>query len=176
MRSLRKPALLLALVAVIALAVPAVASASRLEYGGKLLPVGVNFNAVSHKVITSFGQCSEWTVQEQITKNDGTTVEGICAAAGTTRECSGSYPFYTVEPRWNSFTSTTPGKGTVSMSYEMVSVVHCRYSGAALPFTYILGSNEITFNNVKLDGGLCGTQYFSGTFALTIGGVPVILK
>ena len=192
MRSFRKPALLLALVAVVALALPAVAGASKIESKpGTLTQVGAKITATSNDAyLTSSlfgnqpchgGGLSPWTMYETLTKNNGTTFEGSSAAAGTaTCQLTANGIFPIINPRWENFISSTAGKGTVSMSFETtVTELTCKWSGTAMPFTYVLGSSSITFTqaHLKATPAGCGTASFTGDFELkTFGTIPVILN
>ena len=168
--------LTMAIGAMLALAIPAMASASSLTMPEKtLVPVGTAIQGTSTDVVTttSLGnlKCEKVTVNGKVTKNNGTEVEGTANGASTSSNC-----FFKTNPiaikniTLNNIKSTTIGSGTASLSFEAEvkpGELNCKYSGSAVPFTYTSGTDSLL-----LSGGLtaspaaCGTASIKGNFTL----------
>lgn len=187
MRSMRKPALMLALVAVAALAVPAMASASEArlktsstEYRasvGTSLTFSGSPVLVQNNLLGSIS-CSSWALGGVLTKNDSTTVE----AAGSGLTATGCLNYGKTitfsNMKWERLYTSTSGQGTLTLSYtHNFASYPCAYSGT-VPFTYQPGSSTITFNSAAGITGSpkgCGTEKLSGTFGITSGSASLIL-
>ncbi|HEY2477976.1 MAG TPA: hypothetical protein VGI17_04535 [Solirubrobacterales bacterium] len=184
----RWTALAIALTAVAALAVPSMASASRLESSkGILAKVGTQITLTGSSVAlnTYLGAevCESTLSYDELHKNDGTTVEAVANVGGARQECNTGYGLIAhIKELKLQFQTSKSGAGTASLSFTSESgneqPIICKWSGASLPFTYSLGGSQIVFNKA---GGLtstggCGSATLSGTFLVSIGSTPVILN
>jgi hypothetical protein len=179
---------LLAMVAgaLVAFAIPAMASASSLtQPAGTLVPVGSVVTAVSTnaKMKTSLGTltCEKWTVNTQVTKNSGSgTVTAVQSGAGTTSVCKlGSSGLIFTNVKFNSLSVTSPTAGSANFSYEIdFSGLTCKYASTsgATPVTYTSGGSSIHVGGpLTATPASCGTSTFEADFALSRTASPVII-
>jgi hypothetical protein len=183
----KKLGLLLVVAAALSLAVSATASASKVtQPAGVLVPVGTIITATGNDVTftsSTLGAttCKKLTLKLTLTKNDGTTVEGSGNNANPAQEgcVNGTKSVITTSFNVSNLTSTSPGSGTMSFVVtEDIGTLECTYTGTKVPFTYVVGSDVITFNNAAGIVGTpaaCGTAKLDATFTLEIGAAPVIL-
>lgn len=172
----KKLSLLLAAVAVVALTVPAFASALELTIGGAKAKPGDAINGVSTNTITktSIGNltCATVEVFGEVTKNEATLVEGKglegVPAETTTCFYKGTTPITIDDPTLLNLKTTELGKGTASLTFEAtLPELTCHYSGTAVPFTYAATSDVIHLKgSLKSNPVGCGTATIEGTFTL----------
>jgi|GEM_PF-3785268 len=191
MKSLKRlTALIAAVAAVVALAAPSMASASRIEASkGKLAPAGTTLTMSGPMNISSSlygqlgGECY-WTVNEQLTKNDGITVEGVPTTPGTSIGCTNNgNPMPITDIKFEKFYTSVSGRGTVNLSFTSefsgAKPLICRWTGTGVPFTYQLGGSGIAFTSaagLSASPGACGTGKLNGYLELKIGSLPVIFN
>jgi hypothetical protein len=193
MRMLRKPVMFLSLIAVVVLAVPALASASKIEAkAGTLAPVGTNISLKSEGTVTLqdslFGAltCESLSASETLGKNDGSTFE-TAQLNGTEVQTSGcnmngnpiTYEAFSIGLQSSTAAKgAVPGQGTATISFiRRLPSQRCVFSGA-IPFYYALGSHQISFySSGPLKGGAgCGSETLTGHFNVSIGSRSVILN
>ena len=186
----KKLCLLMAGVAVLAFAIPAMANAAPevTSSAGKTAAVGTNITGTNsgHVLLTGtpFGTftCKTVTLNGQLTVNTGTKVTGN-SGTGT---CSGSelpsgWPLTITHITVTHLESTVVGSGKASFTFvaDLPEGFVCDYTGTNVPFTYVSGSSHITFSNAAgiTAGGFCGgpNMRFDGTFKIEIGSTAVIL-
>jgi hypothetical protein len=186
----KKLTLLAAAVAVLALAVPAFASATVLTMPSETkVPTGTLIKGVSTDTVTTtpLGEltCESVEVQGTVTVNNGTTVEGTGNGTSKTANCF-------VEPEHEPLTvekisltnlkSSVTGQGTASFSFvaQLPGELECKFSGT-VPGTFVEGTGTLNLTGHGLVGSptICGTEKevtFKGDFPLTTGdGTGVIL-
>lgn len=181
----KKLSLLLGIVAALAFAVPAMASASSVTAPAKsLAPVGTQLTGTGSGIVLyhlSFGtfKCGTLTFNATLTSNNGSSF----AASGensATQECAeGLHPITITSFNVSDLSSSTSGSGTATFTLkEDIASLTCTYTGTAVPFTYTAGGNSITFSEGSLTASppACGRERISGTFALaTSAGGAVVL-
>ena len=180
--------LLMAAVAVLAFAVPAMASAapSVTSKAGTLAPVGtiITGTSTNTELSTNLGtlKCEKLIVKGKITENSGSSVKVTKEGEGTTSGCKvGTEALTWTDLTLLNITSTVDKSGTVGLHFvmDLPGDVTCTYEGAAVPFTYTSGSDTITISgNLKPTPAACGAEAktkFTGSYTLTIGSTPVIL-
>jgi hypothetical protein len=182
MRSIRKMALLAGVfAAVMAVSLPAVASAARLEYsGGELVPVGTEFSATSTNFtfMTSYGilSCQKVTMPAELIKNGykegkAVVVEAESRGVGSAGICffEGTQSFG-LEPKLRGFRLEGPGAGTMSLELNTVYPAgqKCHFERTDAPVTYSAGTNVLTLSSVKMKASpaACGPFYVSGYLSL----------
>lgn len=175
---IKKFTLLPAAVAVLAFAVPSLASASKVTLpAGTLAPVGTAIKTTGSDIIQKSNTlgaltCSLLNLNGQITKNDGSTVEA--AGTTTTPEQSGcvngtkSIIFTSIEI--TKLISTVSGSGTMSyVAKEDIGTLACTFTGTSVPFTYTVGGSAIKFTEatgITSSPAACGTIKLTGEFKL----------
>jgi hypothetical protein len=187
----RSTAAWLALIAIAALVVPSVASASRVESKkGFLAPKGTVLTMSGSEIgfinsLLGTAVCKQMNSKIEVTVNDGTNVmaEG---SGGEGKECRGggeaSFFDHVRDVTWSKISTSKSGSGTASLSFTSESnnqkPIVCHWSASSLPFTYSLGGNAILFQKAGglVSTGGCGTASLSGSFSLAIGSTPVILN
>ena len=185
----KKFSLFMTTVAVLAFAIPAMASAapSVTSKAGVLAPKGMKITGtnVGHVLTTGtpFGTltCAKVTLSGELTENTGTKVTGK-AGTGTVSECNvNGSPLTTTNITVTHLESTVAGSGKASFTYvsDTAGGITCDYIGTNVPFTYVPGSSHITFKEATgINGpGFCAAPNirFDATFALEIGSTAVIL-
>jgi hypothetical protein len=183
----KKLSLLLAVVAAMSLAITATASASKLtSTAGVLAPVGSVITATGSDVtftssLLGATTCKTVTLQLTLTKNDGSIVEASGNNVNPAQEgcINGTKKVITTSFNITNLKTTTSGAGTMSfVTTEDIGELECTYTGTNVPFTYVVGSDVITFTNAAGIVGTpapCGTAKLDATFTLEIKGVAVIL-
>jgi len=184
----KKFSLLLAAVAVVALAVPAFASAAAVTDGsGNLLGKGTKISGTSTNAttLTSLGllTCATVKVNGELTANSGGTVEGVGVGAGETSTCRlGKKEISITDITLTSLKSTgTSHTGTIGVTFEAdLPELHCHFKSpaAGLPFSYSAGGNTLTISEGNLEGTpeACEPGTLNGTFTISqTGGGAVVL-
>jgi hypothetical protein len=186
---IKKLSLLLAAAAMLALAVPAIASAHKVtSKAGVLAPVGTVLTLTGSDVTflsNTLGTttCKSVTLTVKLTTNDGTNVTGSgTTKAPATKECAIQGAPVTVTEvnitllkaegteTWMNFVWTE--------DIDLKEAVECTYTGTKVPFTYTTGSDSIVFTKAGPIVGspaLCGNSTLTATFTLEIEKTPVIL-
>jgi len=181
---LKKPALLFAALAVIALAAPAVSSAAKLTMpANTLVPVGTEITGESTntELETEFGtiSCANVTFTDEVTANNGSNFEAEPVGEGTTAECFlGNEVLITVTHFTFRFWSSGPHAGELTWTWilDLPGGIECHYHGFIAWF-YITGASSFHHEG-ELEGGVCGGGFIEGDFSLstTGGGGAVILS
>jgi hypothetical protein len=183
----KKLTLLLAAVAVVAFAVPSLASASSItSSAGKLTPVGTKITATGTNITQTTSTlgaitCKKLTFNFTVVKNASSTFEGEGTNSNpATESCmNGMRTLVFTSFDVSKLLSTTSGSGTVNIkAIEDLAGITCTLIGTSVPFTYTPGSNTIVFSSatgITSSPAACGTEKLDGSFALEIGGTPVIL-
>lgn len=183
----KKFSLMMAAAAVIALTIPAFASAVEVTLpAGTRAPVGTSITGTGNDIILQSNllgsiTCENLNLNGEITKNDGTTVEGSGANTSPTQAgCKNG----TKEVKITTFNitnvkSTVAGSGTATFtSIWDTGTLSCTLTGTKVPYTYAVGSNVITFSSASGITGspaACGTGKLSGSFALEQTGTEIKL-
>jgi hypothetical protein len=195
----KKLSLLIAAIAVLAFAVPSMASAAeatcpagtKCPVGTEITGAGTNINLTS----STLGEinCESLTLKGAITKNDGTTVEGSGNNVSPTQAgCFNkekSRPVTVTEVNLTSLVASEAAKagssrnGTVSFTatVDLPAGIVCKFTGTKVPGTYVSGANPavLSFNKgagITSTGG-CGTATLDGSFKLskTSGGSALVI-
>jgi hypothetical protein len=185
----KKLSLLIAAMAVLAFAVPAMASATAPlteSNGTVVVPVGSGITGTSTnaKTKTSLGtlSCKKVELMGKVTVNEEST-KGPKAEGGageeefTGSECEVegvSVPVKKIKLtnlKTGSGLGLTTGTGTATFSFTaLIGSFDCVFTGTNVPFTYSTTTmtNSIKFTNASLTGSpaACGTGTFSGDFEL----------
>jgi hypothetical protein len=183
----KKLTLLLAAVAVLAFAVPSLASASKATLpAGTLAPVGTQFTTTGSDIIFTSSllgniTCSTLNLNGSLTKNNGTTVEASGTTSAPTQSgCKNGEKTVTITSvEVTNLTTTTSGSGT--WSYKMavdIGSLSCTYTGTKVPFTFTSGTNVMNFSSASGITGSpagCGTTKLTGAFALEKAGTSTSL-
>jgi hypothetical protein len=190
----KKLSLLLAAVAVLAFAIPSMASAAEATLpAGTLAPVGTEITATGKNVtlnLSTLGNitCATLNLNGKITKNDGTTVEGSGETSAPTQSgCNNGAerPITVTRTVITRLRASGTGSGTKSAVVAFSTVwdfpagVVCNFTGTNVAGTYVSGTNVLKFANatgISSTGG-CGTAKLTGEFALEKAGTstPLIL-
>lgn len=184
MRSFRKTALLAAMVAaVMAFALPAVASASSLTYLGKPVSVGSEFSATSTNFVyrgyfyAQWNQCKKVTLPSKVEKNSGAIVEAKGVGFGTAENCMYAEKNTTISNlELRNLTLESPTAGKISLKFDIWMLgTFCQFEGSAIPVTYSSGGSSINVTYGQMKG--CGTLTINGDFALkNPAGNPLVLN
>jgi hypothetical protein len=183
-----KTRLLLVAVALLLFASPAMASAGTITAkAGTLATVGSSLSGTSLNmhITSSIGDivCKDAPFVNSIEKN--TALVGFETKQNASSEPTECFFKGTIATQPTSFnieklvsTASETGKGTasLSMSFDLPSLL-CTYTATAVPFTYVVKSNQITFTKgaLKASPAGCGTATLDADFTFTIGGTAVIL-
>jgi hypothetical protein len=182
---IKKLSLLLGIVAAMAFAVPAMASASSVTApAGSLAPVGTALTGTGSGVVlkhASFGtfKCGTLAFNATLSSNNGSSF-AAAGENGTAQECAeGQHPITATSFNVSNLSSSTSGSGVASFSIkEDIASLTCTYTGTAVPFTYTVGGSSITISEGSLSASppACGGEKISGTFAIAkSGGGAVVL-
>jgi hypothetical protein len=166
--------LAMAIGALLALAIPAAASASQLTSGGKALGVGsvVQATSINATTDTSAGtlKCSHVSVAGKVTKNTGGESTATTSGEGTTSGCEfGTLPATITDATLLGLTLLSPTNGSASVTFVAdIGALKCHFAGT-VAVTYTAGGSVL-----HLAGTLAGTGTgcptsgaFMGDFALT---------
>jgi hypothetical protein len=176
--------LAMALGALLALAIPAMASASQLTSGGKALAVGTVVQATSSNAKTVVGEtaltCTSVAVSGKLTKNTGGESVATTNGAGTTSGCKfGTTAATITDATLLGLTLVSPTVGTASLTFVAdIGPLVCHFSSTSVAVTYTAGASSIHLAGTLIGSGSgCPTSgAFSGDFALeTTAGVAVIV-
>jgi hypothetical protein len=192
MRSIKKMALLAGVfAAVMAVSLPAVASAARLEYsGGELVPLGTEFSATSTNLtfMTSYGMlsCEEVAMPAELIRNDNEEGEAIVEAEGGGLGSAGVCYFegensFLFEPELRGLHLEGPHAGTADLEFHAVYPygMKCYFEKTNAPVTYSQGSSVLTLSSVTMQASpaACGPFRVSGQLNLANSlGNPLILN
>lgn len=181
----KKFSLLLAAVAVVALAVPAFASAAAITDGsGNLLANGTLITGTSTNAttVTSLGTltCETVNVKGEITTNNGSTVEGNSSGESETSNCKLGKKTIAITDitltRLHAEGSSKTGLISVTFVADLPELT-CHFAATNLPFTY--NSTTVTITNGDLEGTpeACEPGTLNGSFVITqtVGGGAVVL-
>jgi hypothetical protein len=188
----KKISLLLAAVAVIAFAVPAMASASTglTSPAGTFLPVNTAIRGtnVGAPTVTSskFGtlKCEAVELNGKITKNNETEgAEGVGSGANTATSCTlpggASFKVKNIELTSVKSLMAETEEGHAAFSFTATELPQeCIFSATNAKFTYVTNTDVIKFTSVPLTvtGVNCGTATFDASFTLeTTAGVGIII-
>jgi hypothetical protein len=187
---MKKLSLLLAVAAAFALAVPALASAHKVtSKAGVLAPVGTELTLTGsdptwNSSVLGPLTCSSMTLKMKLTTNDGTNVTGSSSGEKPpTVGCENEgRPITTTQFTITRFAAEGTETNmsfiaTIDVKAPSGETVECTFTGTNVPFTYTVGSSSIVFNKagpIKGSAG-CSTATLTATFAIEIGGTPVIL-
>ena len=186
---IKKLSLLLAAAAVLAFALPAMASAHKVtSKPGVLAPVGTTITLTGTDVtfassLLGATTCKSLTLTMKLTTNDGTNVTASGATkAPASEDCTNGTKIGNVtEVNITSFKAEgmdTWVNFVWTEDFEGPNPIECTYTGTKVPFTYTAGTDSIEFNKASGIVGspkACGTSTLSGTFTLEIEKTPVIL-
>jgi len=175
-------------IAVLAFAVPALASASTgVKQGGSLLSPGTVLEGVSTNttMTTTLGtlKCASVSVSAELSKNNAAEgFEAVGNGETSTSTCVlGSTSFTVKNIILNKLTSgpSESGKGKVIFSFEMLlsSSLTCKYATTGASFTYPVEGSNLRLTNVPLTAtpAACGEAKLSGLFSQTAGGSAVAI-
>jgi hypothetical protein len=174
----KKFSLLLAAVAVLAFAIPSMASASKAtDPVNTLVPVGSEVTGTGTDIILQSNllgtiTCATLNLNGKITKNDGTTVEASGANVSPTQAgCKNGTKTVTVTSvELTKLFSEVSNTGYVNFVAKVdVAELACTFTGLEVPFTYTTGTNVLKFASgagVTSSPASCGTAKLTGEFAL----------
>lgn len=175
----RKLSLLMAAVAVLALAIPALARAASTttDAFGHSLPVGSieRWTNIGPKKITStiLGtiECETLTANTELKTNSGGTVTSTSGGEFTAANCiNKGNPVTVTSFNVTDTLSTVSGKISESFSSVIdVAGLTCTFTGTSIPGTYSVGGSEITFSKAgTVDGSPagCGNATLDATTTL----------
>jgi hypothetical protein len=191
----KKFSMLLAAVAVLAIAVPAMANATELNTkstggAGTRVPVntvvtgtGANISLTSSTLGTI--NCKKLNLKGKVTVNNGTTVEASNAGEAPEQETclNGTKPVNVTNVTLTKLFSNETGKGTASFTAVVdiknpESELKCTFTGTNVPGTWTSPSSTITFSSaagVTSTPAACGTAKLDGAFTLEVGSSAVFL-
>jgi len=188
---LKRSAKAVLVVAALALAIPAAASAAKLETPAKpLLPVGSSITGTSTNMGTEIaGQgyyyCEEVVVTEKVTRNDGSifAFNGSGKASGCYREFGGiKHPL--IRRNWTlQGESIKPEGGLGQVAIQMSFVEEEPETGlvctwktpAGAKASYVIGGESLNLKSVGLQGA-CGASAINESFLFRNGSEPVIFR
>ncbi len=177
----RKFSLLTAAIAVLALAIPAMASATPTTTDAHTfpssLPVGTLISTTSTvppkftSSILGTIECSSLSMLGELKVNSGGTVTTSSGGKFTSSGCTNNgNPVTVTSFNVTDLSSTVSGKGTTSFTSIIdLGGITCRYTATSIPFTYEVGGSNITFNKAgTIDGSPagCGTGTFDATLTV----------
>jgi hypothetical protein len=188
----KRAALLFVGVAVLAGAIPAMASASSLtKSAGTLVPVGTPIRMTGSDIIiqsTLLGNitCQTLNTDVEVTKNSANTFEafGANTAPATTGCVDGTKTVVVTSLQVTKLESSVSSSGTMSfVAVYDIGTATCTFTGSSVAFTYSAGtgSHVIKFNAASGIKGspaaACGTGNLTGEFTLELlhGGTAVLL-
>jgi hypothetical protein len=184
----RWTAVVVALTAVAALAVPSMASAFKIESSaGKLAKVGTQLTLtgnvrVETGAIPIYG--CRTASNANVTKNESTGVSFEAVNEGVA-ECNEGTELGLNRNRIKEFKlsfQTNKSSQTASLSFTSETrgrgAAVCKWSAQNIPFGYTSGGHVITIYEalVQRVSGNCESGYLNGEFEVSIGTTPVILR
>ncbi len=180
----KKLSLLMAAVAVLVFAVPAMASAAPTATNsktGEVLKPGTAVTATGTDVTLTFATignltCGHLNFTGTLTKNNDTEgVESESINQFTSAECTnknGAVNFTEIRIH-----TTITASGTVKITIKFVfdlGGLTCTFNGTNVAGAYSPGTDTITFTEATgLNGGACGTAKLDGSFTMEVGSTPM---
>jgi hypothetical protein len=170
--------LLLALTTAMALALPAVASATVATYpAGTYAPVGTAVTATGKDITLNSSllgaiTCELLNWNGEVFFNSGGTVQiNGMTSYPIQSGCRNGLKSVTVTNIWiTGLSANSPFSGTLNFEETVdIASLTCHFSGAFVPFTYTSGTNVIKFSSastVTAFPSACGTSKLSGEFSL----------
>jgi len=170
----KKLTLLMAVIAAVALAAPALASAapSITSSAGVLAPKGTKITGSSTNMVlqTSVGKitCAKVTINEEITENTGSSVKGVGLGEGTTSTCKLGEKSITITDFTTTFTYVFPSTFHLEVTFTAhLPSLTCHFSGP-VGASVTVGGNHITIGpSADLVGtpAPCEPSLLNGTFS-----------
>jgi hypothetical protein len=166
--------------ALVAFAIPAMASASELTGAGVgSIVTGTSTNA---KTKTSLGTltCEKVVINTKVTAN-GPTVTAEQSGAGTTSVCklgANSISITNIEVKTLSAKSATSGTANFAFQADLPGGLLCSYASkeGTTPVEYTSGGSSIKVaGTLTATPAACGTATFEGDFALSVAGTSIII-
>jgi hypothetical protein len=183
----KKLSLMMAAVAVLAFAVPAVASAASLTEGSTELAVGARVVGTGTDIILTSNllgtiTCEKITLKGTVTQNSGGVAKGsgVAEKPGQTGCRRGTNEVIVTSVTLNElFTNTTESYVSFETTLD-IGPTECTYVGTKVKGTVDFGTDLITFSEATGVAGkqaACGTAKLDGTFTLeTENGTPIIIN
>jgi hypothetical protein len=186
----KKLSLLLAAVAVLAFAIPSMASAAGLtSKAGTLAPVGTKIVGTGKEInlkSSTLGPiiCGSITLKGELTVNNGSEFAGKgVSETPVTENCkNGTKTVVVTNVTLTALKSTGTGTGNVSFTatVDVGSELECTFTGKEIKGTYEVGGSSLNFTEALSTGitsspAACGTAKLIGKFPLEIGSTAVIL-
>jgi hypothetical protein len=187
MKTMKKAALLVgAAVAIMAMALPAAASAARLENSsGNLLAKGSLFTVKNQGTVvyeTTYGKisCAQIGLNEELVKNDGQVVSAIERSPGYSNACFVGGKAFNQELKFTGLKFEGTGAGTVGLSFDIqYPWGKCHLQNEATPVKYVPGSSAFSVTKAAMNAtpAACAPFVVTGEFKLAdSGGNPLILN
>jgi hypothetical protein len=180
-----KSALFATIAAVLALAVPAVASAEVTDSEGKTIPVGSELEGTSTNTVlsTALGKvaCTSLTVFDKLTVNTESSSEAESTKEGTSKECFAGGKAITVTDltmiHWQVFPAFNNGVAKITEKVDFPGGITCHFVGE-VGFTYVTNSDTMTIAGGVLVGtpAACGKAELNGNYTWVWKGKPVKFK
>jgi hypothetical protein len=188
----KKLSLLIAAIAVLAFAVPSLASAAEATIpAGTRAPVGTEITGTGTSVTLNSATlgnitCATLTLNGKITKNDGTTVEGSGETSSPTQTgCNNGAerPVTVTKVVLTKLAASGTGTGTKAATVSFTATVDlpagvvCNFTGTNVAGSYTSGTNVLKFasaTGITSTGG-CSTAKLSAEFALEKTGTTTAL-
>lgn len=177
----KKFSLLIAAVAVLAMAIPALASATTVTVGGSTAPTGAVLSGTSTNTVTTteaLGSltCGTVGIAAKLTENSGGKVAATGSGEGSTSTCKNGKKEITItDATLLELHSTSPTSGTVKLAFkaDLPGGILCEFSGTVAA-TFTAGMSSLHISG-SLAGGACGSSSITGDYALTSTGGSVVL-
>jgi hypothetical protein len=183
----KKLSFMLAAVAVLAFAIPSMASATVATLpAGTVAPVGTKFTTTGTDFILKSNllgtiTCATLNLNGEITKNNGTEVEASGENSSPTQAgCkNGEKPVKITKFATLNISESVLGFVIWSFTIKIhIGELECTFTGKNINGTYTSGTNVLKFSEASGVTGspaACGTAKLSGQFALESGSTPLIL-
>jgi hypothetical protein len=185
----KKFSLLLAAVAVLAFAIPSMASATVATLpAGTVAPVGTQITGtgsdiILHSSLLGTITCKTLNLNGEITKNKENIVEGKGENVSPTQSgcVNGAKEVKVTKVELTNLFSETTGTGTVSFkaTVDIGSELVCTFTGTKVPGTYALPSSSVLkfseAGNIVSSPAACGTTKLTGEFTLEKTGTSTAL-
>lgn len=176
----KRLAVLVAVVAAAALALPSMSAASELTLGGKAVPVGEVVTGVSANTMakTALGNltCNNVGFESEVTANGAGVVKGKNVGEGVTIGCflnAKAIEITDLTFKELELVNAANGKVTVVFTADLPGGVACGFNGVT-KVTYVAKAKSIHVEG-NLAGGACGAAAFSGDYALFVGVNAVVI-
>lgn len=184
----KKLSLLIATLAALALAAPALASANALTMPANFLVIlgtGLTSKSVNMTVQTALGtiQCENVTFATEVTENNGKAFSALGLGAGTATGCVLGGKEVVLEDITDAgFRSIAALAGETELTFKakLPGGFSCHFYGAAVGFGYVAGNDSFRIVNKALaatPAGICAPGILNADFTVetTVGGGGVIL-